>query len=89
MSDQNTFTIPTAEEVAREVVAMLAEKGLVVPSGSKDITAAAEYLGISPKLLRGLVEDRKIKCANLTRGSGQSATLRFSVVELERVLRGE
>lgn len=89
MSDQNTFRIPTASEVASEVVAKLSQMGLIVPGKAMDIHEAAKYLDLHPKIVRGLVEMGKIKCANATLGSGQSANLRFSVIALEKYLRGE
>jgi len=86
---ENTISIPTPEAVADAVIAKMAEKGLVVPSGALKIDAAAKYLDLCPKTVRALVECGKIKCANATLGSGQSANLRFSVIALEKYLRGE
>jgi len=86
---ENTFSIPTPEAVAREVVAQLAEKGLVVPSGALDIQQAADYLQCDPKHLRRLVELRKIKARDISAGTGERAVLRFSVSVLAEYLRGE
>ena len=87
MSDQNTFHIPTATDVAAEVVLKLASMGMVVPGKSLKIEDAAKYLECSPKQVRALVEKRKLKAGNLSTGTGEKATLRFSVVALEEFLR--
>jgi uncharacterized protein (UPF0335 family) len=89
MSANNTFQIPTAAEVAAEVVAQLAERGMVVPGAALDIHGAAKYLGCDPKHLRKLVELRKIKARDISAGTGEKAVLRFSVVALAEYLRGE
>lgn len=85
---QNTFQIPTAAEVAAEVVAMLLAKELVVPSGALDIDAAAAWLKCSPKHLRALVELNKIQARNISAGTGEKSTLRFSIRELDKFLTG-
>lgn len=89
MSAENTFHIPTAAEVAREVVAQLADMGMIVPGKAMDIQEAAAYLKCDPKHLRRLVELRKIKARNISTGTGEKATLRFSVEVLADYLRGE
>jgi len=88
MSANNTFSIPTAEEVAAHVVARLADMGMVVPSCSLTIDQAAEHLQIETKQVRKLVELRRLKAGNTGTGE-KKCTLRFSLVELERFLRGE
>lgn len=87
MSDQNTFHIPTATDVAAEVVLKLASMGMVVPGKSMNIAQAAEHLQCSTRQVRELVEKRKLKAGNLSTGTGEKATLRFSVVALEEFLR--
>lgn len=89
MSDPNTFRIPTANEVASQVVTKLSEMGMVVPGGALDIDQAAKYLNCTTKHLRRLVELRKIKARDISAGTGEKATLRFSVAVLAEYLRGE
>lgn len=87
MSDQNTIKIPTAAEIAAEVVAKISSLGLVVPGRSLDIDEAAKHLQCNAKTVRKLVEGGRLKAGNLSAGSGQKATLRFSPLEIERYLR--
>lgn len=89
MSAENTFTIPTSEEVAAKVVAKLAEMRLVIPSKALDINEAADYLKCKPAHLRRLVELRRVKARDISAGTGEKAVLRFSVVGLDEYLRGE
>ena len=87
MSDKNTFHIPTAAEIAAEVVAKISSLGLIVPGRSLDIDEAAWHLQCAPKTVRKLVEGGRLRAGNLSAGSGQKATLRFSPLEIERYLR--
>ena len=83
-----TIQIPTAEEIAAAVALKMADMGLVRPSGALDINGAAAYLGLSVKTVRALVARGELRAGNATAGDGNKATLRFSVVELERWLAG-
>ena len=85
----NTFQIPTAAETAKEVIAQMAASGYIVPSCALDIDQAAAWLKCSKKHLRALVELNKIQARNISAGTGEKSTLRFSVFELEKYLRGE
>ncbi len=90
MSDQSqNIRIPTAQEVAAEVVASLSKMGMVVPRQSMNLEEAAAFLKCDPKHVRRLVELNRLKAVNISTGTGGKATLRFSPAVLAEYLKGE